>query len=56
MKFFNVKTVDETVNIIETHFAPIHEPVRVSIRERWAVSLPRMYIPGNRFRPLPDLR
>ncbi|SDI43329.1 molybdopterin molybdotransferase MoeA [Paenibacillus naphthalenovorans] len=33
MKFFNVKTVDETVNIIETHFAPIHEPVRVSIRE-----------------------
>lgn len=33
MKFFNVKTVDETVNIIETYFAPLREPVRVSLQE-----------------------
>lgn len=33
MKFFNVKTVEETMTIIEEHFAPIHEPVRISIAE-----------------------
>ncbi|MBP1154941.1 MULTISPECIES: gephyrin-like molybdotransferase Glp [unclassified Paenibacillus] len=33
MKFFNVKTVDETIAIIEEQFAPIHEPVRISITE-----------------------
>jgi molybdopterin molybdotransferase len=33
MKFFNVKTVDETIHIIEEHFVPIQEPVRISINE-----------------------
>lgn len=33
MKFFNVKTVDETMALIEEHFAPLHEPVRISIKE-----------------------
>jgi molybdopterin molybdotransferase len=33
MKFFNLKTVDETMDIIDQHFAPIHEPVRISITE-----------------------
>jgi molybdopterin molybdotransferase len=33
MKFFNVKTVNETMIIIEQQFAPMHEPVRISIKE-----------------------
>jgi molybdopterin molybdotransferase len=33
MKFFNVKTVDETMDIIDQYFAPIHEPARISITE-----------------------
>lgn len=33
MKFFNVKTVDETMVLIEEQFAPLHEPVRISIKE-----------------------
>ncbi|WP_372813919.1 gephyrin-like molybdotransferase Glp [Paenibacillus sp.] len=33
MKFFNVKTVDETMAVIEEQFAPIHEPVRISTLE-----------------------
>jgi molybdopterin molybdotransferase len=33
MKFFSVKTVDETMDIIDQHFAPIHAPVRISITE-----------------------
>ncbi|MDF2961668.1 MAG: molybdopterin molybdenumtransferase [Paenibacillus sp.] len=32
MQFFNVKTVDETMALIEEHFTPVHQPVRISIK------------------------